>query len=84
MILIGGLGTLRGVLLGSVFLVVSPELFQQLIGLFTAGNTEVAGLRPFLFGFSLIFILLFQPNGVDAMVTRSGQWLAELANRWRR
>jgi len=84
MILIGGLGTLRGVLLGSVFLVVSPELFQQLIGLFTTGNTEVAGLRPFLFGFSLIFILLFQPNGVDAMVTRSGQWLAELANRWRR
>ena len=84
MILIGGLGTLRGVLLGSVFLVMSPEMFQQLIGLFTAGNTEVAGLRPLLFGFSLIFILLFQPNGVDAMVTRIGQWLAGLAEAWRR
>ena len=84
MILVGGLGTLRGVLLGSVFLVVSPELFQQLIGLFTTGNTEVAGLRPFLFGFSLIFILLFQPNGVDAMLTRIGQLLASHANRWRR
>jgi branched-chain amino acid transport system permease protein len=83
MILIGGLGTLRGVLLGSVFLVMSPELFQQLIGLFASGNTEVAGLRPFLFGFSLIFILLFQPNGVDAMVTWLGQRLAGPLRTWR-
>jgi len=81
MILIGGLGTLRGVIFGSVFLVVSPELFQQLIGLFTAGNTEVAGLRPFLFGFSLIFVLLFQPNGIDALVTRAGEWLATARSR---
>jgi branched-chain amino acid transport system permease protein len=84
MILIGGLGTLRGVLLGAVFLVVSPEIFQKLIGLVTSGNTEVTGLRPFLFGFSLIFILLFQPNGVDTIVTRIGQRLADLANAWRR
>jgi branched-chain amino acid transport system permease protein len=84
MILIGGLGTLRGVLLGSVFLVVSPELFQQLIGLFTSGNTEMAGLRPFLFGISLIFVLLFQPDGIDAMVTRIGEWLMGLTAAWRR
>jgi branched-chain amino acid transport system permease protein len=84
MILIGGLGTLRGVLFGSVFLVVSPELFQQTIGLFTAGNTEVAGLRPFLFGFSLIFVLLFQPNGIDAMVKQIGERLARLTAARRR
>jgi branched-chain amino acid transport system permease protein len=81
MILIGGLGTLRGVVFGSIFLVVSPELFQQLIGLFTSGNTEVAGLRPFLFGFSLIFVLLFQPNGIDALVTRAGEWFATARSR---
>lgn len=75
MVLIGGLGTLRGVLFGAVFLVVSPELFQRLIGLFTSGNTEVAGLRPLLFGFSLIFVLLFQPNGIDALMTRASEWL---------
>jgi branched-chain amino acid transport system permease protein len=79
MILIGGLGSLRGVLLGAVFLVVSPELFQQFIGLFTAGNTEVAGLRPLLFGLSLILVLLFQPNGIDAMVTGIGEWLAGIS-----
>ena len=78
MILIGGLGTLRGVLFGAVFLVVSPELFQQLIGLFTSGNTEVAGLRPFLFGVLLILVLMFQPNGIDAIVTRIGEWPARL------
>jgi branched-chain amino acid transport system permease protein len=84
MILIGGLGTLRGVLFGSVFLVVSPELFQQLIGLFTSGNTEVAGLRPLLFGVLLILVLMFQPNGIDAIVTRIGEWLARLIASRRR
>lgn len=84
MILIGGLGTLRGVLFGAVFLVVSPELFQQLIGLFTSGNTEVAGLRPFLFGVLLILVLMFQPNGIDAIVTRIGEWPARLIASWRR
>jgi len=38
-------------------------------------------LRPFLFGFSLIFVLLFQPNGIDALVTRAGEWLATARSR---
>ena len=84
MILIGGLGTLRGVLFGSLFLVVSPELMQLLVGLFNSGNTEVPGLRPFLFGASLILVLLFQPNGIDALVTQAGQWLSRCASAMRR
>jgi branched-chain amino acid transport system permease protein len=78
MILIGGLGSLRGVLFGSIFLVMSPELTQKLLGLFMSGNTEVPGLRPFLFGASLILVLLFQPSGIDAIVARISRWLGEL------
>jgi branched-chain amino acid transport system permease protein len=84
MILVGGLGTLRGVLFGAVFLVVSPELMQTLLGLFTSGNTELPGLRPFLFGASLILVLLFQPDGVDAIVTQAGSWLVRRAASLRR
>jgi branched-chain amino acid transport system permease protein len=84
MILVGGLGTLRGVLFGSVFLVVSPELMQELLGLFTSGNTELPGLRPFLFGASLILVLLFQPDGIDAIVTQAGRWLVRRAASFRR
>lgn len=79
MILIGGLGSLRGVLFGAVFLVVSPELMQALLGMFTSGNSELPGLRPFLFGGSLILVLLFQPDGIDAIVTRAGAWLIRYA-----
>lgn len=84
MILIGGLGTLRGVLFGAVFLVVSPELMQAVLGMFTSGNTELPGLRPLLFGGSLILVLLFQPDGIDAMVSRTGAWLIRHAVSWRR
>lgn len=84
MILIGGLGTLRGVLFGSVFLVVSPELMQQAFGLLSSGNTELPGLRPFLFGASLIFVLLFQPDGIDAIVKHGCRGLSRLISTMRR
>jgi branched-chain amino acid transport system permease protein len=84
MILIGGLGTLRGVLFGEVFLVVSPELMQAVLGMLTSGNTELPGLRPLLFGGSLILVLLFQPDGIDAIVSRTGAWLTRQAVSRRR
>jgi hypothetical protein len=50
----------------------------------TSGNTELPGLRPLLFGGSLILVLLFQPDGIDAIVTRAGAWLVRHASSLRR
>lgn len=76
MILVGGLATLRGVFFGAMFLVVFPELSQRVLELVTPGNTEIPGVRPLLFGGALILVLLFQPDGIDAIVRKTRDYLS--------
>jgi branched-chain amino acid transport system permease protein len=53
MIVIGGLGTIPGSLLGAVFYVLAPELFR--------GIKEAPGL---IFGFSLMMVMILMPKGL--------------------
>lgn len=75
MILVGGLGALDGVLYGAVFLVISPELTQRAAALLSPDGSDVPGLRPFLFGVSLILVLMFQPAGLSAIFAHIGRWV---------
>lgn len=61
MIVIGGLGTIAGSVLGAVFYVVVPELFR--------GFKDAPGL---VFGASLVLVMVFMPQGLWGFVRRLG------------
>jgi branched-chain amino acid transport system permease protein len=53
MVVFGGLGTIRGPLLGAAFLTAVPELFRF-----------VQDYRNFIYGGVLVFMMLYQPRGL--------------------
>jgi branched-chain amino acid transport system permease protein len=65
MVVLGGMGTLRGVILGGVLLSILPELFRNF-----------QSYRMLIFGLAMILIMLFRPQGLIGDV----QHKEELAN----
>ena len=53
MIVFGGIGTLRGAVLGAVILAVAPEIFRPILD-----------YRTLIYGGLLIFMMRFQPGGI--------------------
>jgi branched-chain amino acid transport system permease protein len=53
MVVLGGMGSIPGVIIGSVALIVLPEVFRQ-----------YSDYRMIFFGFSLIVIMLVRPEGI--------------------
>src|SRR3954469_11938384 len=62
-IVIGGLGSLLGALLGSALLVFLPPFVTDLGGSFGLDNTEAAQLAPFVYGVVLVLAMIFAPAG---------------------
>lgn len=60
MVLLGGLGSIPGSIIGAVILVVLPEA-MRFIGL---PNTEAAVIRQLMYGLLLILIMYFRPQGL--------------------
>ena len=77
MIIIGGLGSIMGSLLGTIFMVLLPELTQALASMLQGSAIDkalhlkdgVTYLREMLIGAVIILFLIFEPDG--------------LAHRWR-
>lgn len=59
--IIGGLGTLFGPILGAFVLTVLAESLRVLVG---AMGLEVAGIKQVFYGFCLLAVILFLPNGI--------------------
>jgi branched-chain amino acid transport system permease protein len=55
MVIIGGMGSLLGVVLGAVVIVALPELFR-----------ELQAYRLLVFGFMLMLLMIFRPQGILA------------------
>ncbi len=73
MIIIGGLGSVVGSVMGAVFMTLLPEVLtastRSLTGIFPDIGSQLVALREGVFGLVLMLFLIFEPEG--------------LANRWR-
>ena len=78
-IVIGGLGSLLGALLGSALLVFLPPFVTDLGGSWGLDNTEAAQLAPFVYGVVLVLAMIFAPAGVVGSLRL--RWLTSRATR---
>ncbi|HVI19838.1 MAG TPA: branched-chain amino acid ABC transporter permease [Gaiellales bacterium] len=78
-IVIGGLGSLLGALLGSALLVFLPPYVTNLGGGLGLDQTESAQLAPFVYGVVLIIAMIFAPAGFVGSIRL--RWMSARATR---
>jgi branched-chain amino acid transport system permease protein len=64
MLMVGGVGSLPGVILGAIFTVMLPEALGFVFQLFGSSGSGPTGVRPIVEGGILILIMLFEPFGI--------------------
>jgi len=76
MIVLGGLGSVGGAVLGAVFVSTLPLLFQQYAGQLPfvsepgQGGVSAGQAARLLFGLAIVLIMLFQPSGLAGLTRR--------------
>lgn len=68
MVMIGGLGSLRGAILGAIFISMLPTGISAMKPLLPARISGQFGLEIFVFGLVLALFILFEPTGLN------GRW----------
>ena len=66
-IIVGGMGTILGAILGAVFMTMVPELLKLGVGLLPRGaelTVFLSPVRTMLFGLLIIGFLVFEPHGL--------------------
>ena len=74
MIIIGGLGSVMGSLMGAVFIIALPEFMQGSVGLIqklgvgnsAAFNEGLAYMKEMAIGLAIVLFLIFEPDGLAA------------------
>ncbi|MDE0229030.1 MAG: branched-chain amino acid ABC transporter permease [Spirochaetaceae bacterium] len=75
-IVVGGMGTVQGVLLGAIFMTATPAALAAVAGMFgplAAGL--LAPLREVLFGLLIVLFLIFEPGGLAGIINRITKWI---------
>ncbi|MBL8360788.1 MAG: branched-chain amino acid ABC transporter permease [Rubrivivax sp.] len=80
-VIVGGLGSVLGAILGSVFMVGVPEVLKALGALYAGADPArfavvLASLRELVFGLLIVGFLLFEPYGLAEIVRRARMQLA--------
>ena len=77
MIIIGGMGSLLGALLGTVFVVLLPYVIDggmRLVGVDDRLSSVVFAINYAAFGLVMILFLLFEPQGLVGLWRRARNW----------
>jgi branched-chain amino acid transport system permease protein len=69
MVVIGGLGSLRGAIFGAVLIGMLPTLISKIKPVLPASLSAQFGLETFVFGLILALFVMFEPTGLN------GRWL---------
>jgi branched-chain amino acid transport system permease protein len=69
MIIVGGIGSWGGSIIGAAFVVLLPELIQRL-GEFLNVPNVLSAMRELAFGLLIILFLIFEPRGLAALLRR--------------
>lgn len=69
MVVIGGIGSLRGAILGAILISLLPNAVSLLKSVLPAAMARQSGLEIFVAGFVLALFVLFEPRGLN------GRWL---------
>jgi branched-chain amino acid transport system permease protein len=65
MIVIGGLGSIPGSILGAIFVTLLPILLRNIVGLLPGNSTFLSSsLEIFLFGLVIVAFMLLEPHGL--------------------
>jgi branched-chain amino acid transport system permease protein len=76
MIVLGGLGSVNGAVLGAIFVSALPLVFQRyadaipFVGGQDGGGLAAGEAARFLFGLAIILVILFEPAGLAGMANR--------------
>jgi len=70
MVVIGGLGSIHGVFLGSIFLITMPQLISALKDWLPAAVADAPGLKSAIYGGVLVLFVLFEPWACTAAGSR--------------
>jgi branched-chain amino acid transport system permease protein len=73
-VFVGGLGSLRGAVLGAMFVRLLPQFIAVVRDDLPFGIGRLPGLEPSLFGLVLVLVILFQPAGLNGMWLKTKQW----------
>lgn len=76
MIIIGGLGSLHGALLGSMFFILLPQFIVVVKGVLPTKVAELPVLDSATFGVLVILFVLFEPKGLNGYWMRFKAYLA--------
>ena len=80
MIIIGGLGSVLGSILGAVFLTLLPEVLRilttALSGSFPQLTQLFAPMKVGIFGLTIVLFLIFQPDGLADLWRRTKNWFS--------